>query len=305
MNAPTIIQKVRKGEKLKKTNWFFIAILTFLTIYSIIMIGILVWALFTSLKTYPMFRKDCLGLPKGLPWEWNWQAYVDAFEHFKVSKGTGKGDAYLAEMFAYSFIYSIGCAFTATFVPMLTAYTTSKFDLKFSRIIYSTVIVTMAIPIVGALPAQIQMSKNLGIFNTMHGAWIRQGSFLGMYYLVFFSYFKGVAKEYSEAACVDGAGEFRIFFQIIFPIARNMFFTVMLIKFIGYWNDYQTPLIFLRSYPPVAVGLYRYALSADNATSWPTMKVTGSILMAVPTLILFMFFHDKIIGNITIGGVKE
>ena len=301
----TSAPKLKKSNKITKTNWFFAVILTALSIYAILMVGLLIWALFTSLKTYPMFRKDSLGLPDGWPWQWNWGAYIQAFEHFAVSKGVGKGDAQLTEMFLYSFLYSVGCAFTATFIPMLTAYTTSKFDLKFSKIIYSTVIITMAIPIVGALPAQIEMSKNLGIFNTMHGAWIRQGSFLGMYYLVFFTYFKGVAKEYTEAACVDGAGEFRIFFKIIFPIARNMFLTVMLIKFIGYWNDYQTPLIFLHAYPPVAVGLYKYALSSENATSWPTMKVTGSILMAVPTLILFMFFHDKIIGSITIGGVKE
>ena len=215
MNTSSLFIKTKRQGKNKKTNWFFAVILAVLVVYAVIMIGLLVWAFFTSLKTYPMFRKDCLGLPSGVPWKWNWHSYIDAFEHFKVSKGTGKDDAYLAEMFFYSFVYAGGCAFTATFIPMLTAYTTSKFDLKFSRVIYSTVIVTMAIPIVGALPAQIQMSKNLGIFNTMHGAWIRQGSFLGMYYLVFFSYFKGVAKEYSEAAGIDGAGEFRIFFQII------------------------------------------------------------------------------------------
>ena len=109
----TIIKKPKK-EKLKKTNWFFAVILTLLTVYAVVMVGILVWAFLTSLKTYPMFRKNCFGLPSGWPWEWNWAAYVDAFKHFKVSKGSGKGDAYLAEMFAYSLIYAIGCAFFKT-----------------------------------------------------------------------------------------------------------------------------------------------------------------------------------------------
>ena len=305
METNSNIMPVYKTKRHGKTNWFYVFILILLVIYSIVMASILLWAISTSLKTYPQFRKDPLYLPSGLPWDWNWASFVQAFEHFKVSKGTGKGDAYLAEMFVYSFIYAGCCSFMATLIPMVTAYTTQKFNLKFSRLIYIIVIVTMSIPIIGALPAQIQMTKNLNIYNTIYGTWIMQGSFLGVYYLVFFAYFKGVAKEYTEAACIDGAGEFRTFLSIIVPIARNMFFTVMLIKFIGYWNDYQTPMIFMSSYPPVAVGLFKYSLSAENATSWPTMKVTGSILMAVPTLIIFMIFHDKIIGNITIGGVKE
>ena len=154
-----------KNKKLSKTNWFYILILSLLIVYSVVMAVILLWALSTSLKTYPQFRKDPLYWPSGWPWEWNWNSFAQAFEHFKVSKGTGKGDAYLAEMFIYSFVYSFGCAFMATLIPMVTAYTTQKFDLKFSRLLYFIVIVTMSIPIIGALPAQIQMSKNLGIYN--------------------------------------------------------------------------------------------------------------------------------------------
>ncbi len=139
----------------------------------------------------------------------------------------------------------------------------------------------------------------------VYTVWILKANFLGMYYLVFFAYFKGISKEYSEAAYIDGAGETRVFLSIIIPIVRNMFFTVMLIKFIEFWNDYQTPLIYTPKYPPISYGLYLFAFSNEQAISWPTIKMTGAMLTMMPILIVFLIFHNKIIGNVTMGGVKE
>lgn len=299
-----------KMKRLKSSvDIFSVVLFVLLSLYVLVMVALLAWAFFTSLKTYPQFRMDNLGLPKGAPWDWAWANYVDAFEffnvpHIPVGDGTTR-TIYLAEMFLYSFLYAGGCAFFAALIPCITAYATSRYDFYFSKIIYTVVIVVMALPIVGSLPAEITVAKALNIYGEIWGVWILKANFLGMYYLVFHAYFKGISKEYYEAAYLDGAGEGRIFTSIVLPLVRNIFFTIMLIKFIEFWNDYQTPLIYTPNYPPVAYGLYRFHESSDGKANWPTNQITASMLMMLPTLILFIIFHNKLIGNISMGGVKE
>ena len=68
---------------------------------------------------------------------------------------------------------------------------------------------------------------------------------------------------YTEAACIDGAGNLSVLLRIILPLSRNTFFTVMLINFITFWNDYQTPLIYMPSKPTVAYGMFVIANATD------------------------------------------
>lgn len=300
---------MKKNMIKKKVDFFSVGLLLMLCVYVVVMLAMLLWAFFTSLKTYPQFRLDNLGLPKGKPWEWAWKNYSDAFEFFNVPNiPVGDGTTrtvYLTEMFLYSFLYAGGCSFFAALIPCITAYATSRYAFRFSKIIYTLVIVVMALPIVGSLPAEITVARTFNIYGKIWGVWILKANFLGMYYLVFHAYFKGISKEYYEAAYLDGAGEYRIFMSIVLPLVKNIFFTVMLIKFIEFWNDYQTPLIYTPNYPPVAYGLYRFHESSDGKANWPTNQITASMLMMIPTLILFIIFHNKLIGNISMGGVKE
>ena len=127
--------------------------------------------------------------------------------------------------------------------------------------IYTVVVVTMVLPVVGNTASELQLVKALGIFDTIPGNWIQKFNFLGMYYLVFYATFRGIPNDFAEAAYVDGAGETHVMVRIIFPLVANIFVTVMLIKFIGFWNDYQTPLLFLPTHPTIAYGVYYLTVS--------------------------------------------
>lgn len=303
-----MLQAKMKTQKIKRRITPFSVILAvILGIYSVLMIGLLIWAFMQSLKSSYRFMDDPVGFPPGNPLKWEWKTYVKVFDYFHVSvgKGSNKHTVYLEAMFGYSALYAVGCAFFAALVPCITAYVTARFDFLFSKLVYTIVIVAMALPIVGSLASELTIVKALGLYDHIWGMWILKGNFLGMYYLVFYAYFKSVAKDFAEAAYIDGAGEWRIFLSIMLPLVRNMFFTVMLIKGIEFWNDYQTPLLYLPSYPPVAYGLYQYNFSSDANSSWPPYKIAGAMLMMIPTLIIFAVFQDKMIGNISMGGVKE
>jgi len=90
----------------------------------------------------------------------------------------------------------------------------------------------------------------------------------------------------------------------MFPMATGTFFTVLLIKFIEFWNDYQTPLIFMPSKPTLSLGLYLYSVSPENQLSSVPLKLAGCILVMIPTIILYSIFSEKLIGNVSMGGLK-
>ena len=109
---------------------------------------------------------------------------------------------------------------------------------------------------------------------------------------------------YTEAAKIDGAGNLAVLLRIILPLVRNTFFTVMLINFIAFWNDYQTPLIYMPSYPTIALGMFYMASTTENGLSTVPMRMTGAMLMLIPILVLFLCFHKRLLGNLTVGGIK-
>ena len=117
--------------------------------------------------------------------------------------------------------------------------------------------------------------------------------------------FRGIPKDFADAAYIDGASEWQVLFRIMMPMARNTLFTVILLNFIGYWNDYQTPLLYIPSYPTMAYGLYLFSNDTTNALSTVPMKITGCMIMMLPILVLFLFFHKRLIGNLSMGGLKE
>ena len=120
-----------------------------------------------------------------------------------------------------------------------------------------------------------------------------------MYY---YAAFKGVSSGYMEAARIDGANEYTIFFRIMLPLIKGTFLALFLLDFIGMWNNYKLSLEYLPSYPVVAYGLFRMKTMrvADNIP----IQLAGCSLVIFPTLVLFIIFKEKLIGSLSIGGLK-
>lgn len=291
---------------MKKIKISFFKAISFaiLALFSLILFSMLLWALMTSLKTPDEFYDNVIGLPKS----WAFKNYLDVILKFiAYSEGPNslQRPVYIEEMLMNTLLYAGVGALVATFVPMITAYATSKYDFAFSKVIYFIVIVTMILPIVGAYPSELDMLLRLGLYDKIYGTWIQKMNFTTMYYLVFYSTFKGMSKEYSEAAYVDGASEFRVMTSVLLPLAKNVFFTIFLIVFISFWNDYQSPTLYIPSYPTLAYGVY-YVCIRDNRGIFTYIPghMTVCILVAMPIGILFIIFKEKLIGNLTMGGIK-
>lgn len=276
--------------------------LAVLLLYAVSLFVPLLWA-FTSAFKDPQtdFQFNILGLPK--LWVFNIE-YV--FRVLKVSVKTANGlkDIGMARMYLNSFLYAIGCSVAHTLIPCVTAYLCARFKYRFSAVVTGVVIATMVLPVVGTLPAEIAMAKTFGLYDRIWGLWIMKANFLGMYFLVFLGTFKSLPAAYAEAAKVDGAGNFIIMVRIMFPLIVKTFLTVVLINFISYWNDYQTPLVFLPSYPTIAIGVYNLVEKPPQGFNNVPMKMACAIMALTPILILFLAFHKRLLGNLTMGGIK-
>ncbi len=291
-------------KKIKKSAEVLPAIILFLLMaaFFLLVFFLLIWGLSVSLKSVAQFRASPIGFPEG---EWHFENYFNAFKSFNVPLHGGRVEVGLLAQYGYSLLYALGGAFFATLVSCVTAYATARFPFRLGKIVYAIVVIALGLPIVGALPSQLRLMSLLGLYDSFFGIWFMQASFLGVYFLIFHAAFAGAPKDISEAAEIDGAGNLRIFLEIALPLSGKLFFTVMIIKFIGFWNDYQTPMLFLPSFPTAAYGMYYFFFDTRTTSAWPTMKIAGAILLLTPVFVVFLLFQKRLVGDLMLGGIKE
>lgn len=262
------------------------------------------WAAITSFKSQLDLLDNVLGLPAN-KFGWRLDNYAKAFEVFYVPISTAYGpqEIKLAQLFFNTIAYAGGCALVITFWHFVCAYMTARYKMAICKVVYNIVILTMVIPIYGSLPAELKMVRTLGLFDSIWGQYLLKISFLGTHFLIFNSSIKSLGNEFAEAAEIDGASPTRVMFSIYLPLDKSVFLGIFLLNFIGYWSDYMTPLYYMPSYPTInyALNYIQYAVATEITT--PIIMGTA-MLSAIPVIILFIFFKDKFMGNMTFGGLK-
>lgn len=293
-----------KKIKLKKMSVFNWIIFAVLLIYALSMILLLCWGLVTSLKYQNEFRTNKLWFAKKPTFD----NLILVFENFnvRVLKNGEEKFINIGMQFVYTLLYAGVGSFLMTLAPCMVAYVAVKFNkYLYSKILETVVIVAMILPIVGAYPSMIQVMDALNVYDTFWGLWMQKFNFTGIYFLTFMATYRSIPKEMGEAASIDGANEYRIFFNIILPLVMNMFFTVLLIHFVEMWNDYQVSLLYTPSYPTLARGVYAIANSTVPEFSVTPVRMASCMILVIPILVLFIAFRNKLMGNLSMGGVKE
>lgn len=295
-------KRERTKEKRHRMTVFGTIGLIFFILYILIMFFPIMWAIYTSFKTTHGFTLDPLWLPK----DWTIENYIKAFENisFTSYKNGELSVTTLWRMYLNSFLYAFGTTLISAVCCCCVGYVTAVFDWKFSKFIYGLNLVIMIVPIVGSLPATLDLMRNLHLYDSILGLYVTSFSFTGMPYMLYYATFKQQSKGYMEAAKIDGASNLKIFLRIMFPLVFGIFFTMFLTGFIGKWNDYQTSMLYLPSYPTVAQGIYSYSFNSNGAIASVPMKLTGCMLLLLPVLVIFIVFHKRFLINMSTGGLK-
>ncbi len=194
---------------------------------------------------------------------------------------------------------SVGCK---VFVTGVSAFLVAKYKYRFGKIIYSTLLVCMTVPLLASQAAELTLFRNLRIYSTWFQLILQSANFGGMYFFVFYAGFEGLPDTYLEAAEIDGASQMKTLLQIVLPLASKTFAAVGLILFVSAWNSYENILIYMPGYPTLSLMVYTFSLRTNIEF---TQKCAACMVLALPVVILFVFFHKTLMGNVSLGGLKE
>lgn len=275
----------------KKSILYTVVFLLF-ALYAFTILYPFLWMVLNSFKDPVVFGLDKLGLN----FDAGFSNYAAAFE-YKV-KGTS-----VAMMYLNSFLVVGGGVVVTLISCSLASYTIAKYKFRGRGLIYNVVIVAMMVPIVGTLPAQYRLMQNLGLIDNIIGVWFLYSGGFGFNFLFLYAYFKGISWTYAEAAQLDGASEFRVFWQIMIPMAKPALTAIGVLTFMSLWGDYQTPYFYLNSMPTIALGLKGISDQMAYEPNYPLLLATA-VVATVPIIILFCVFQKTIMNNLTMGGLK-
>ena len=223
--------------------------------------------------------------------------FAEAFSSLEV-----RGNSYF-QLIGNSLIYSVGSMVLSLFFLSCTTYVICKYTFIGKNFLYNMVIVTLMIPIYGAMPAAFRAYKAIGIYNNWGILLTACGGLSGGNFLILYSFWKGVQWEYAEAAFIDGAGHFKVFTSIMLPMVMPALSVLFITGFIGHWNEYIAISLYMPKLPTLAYGLYIYEQDMKYKANQP-VYFSGVLLAAVPCFLLFIVFQNSIMQTVHLGGIK-
>lgn len=209
-----------------------------------------------------------------------------------------------------SMLYSLVSAAVGTFIAAAAGYTLSKYQFRGRRMISAWVMGALMVPGAAMAIPTFLMMKEIGLLNSYAAV------ILPLLFSPFAVYFmtvyikEAMPSELIDAGRIDGASDYRVFFQIGVPLIRPGLTTLFLISFVGAWNNFQLPLVMLTdtNLYPVTLGLQIWSANLTSAGSGEPLYpliLLGSLISIVPMLILFPIFRKYIVSGITLGSVKS
>ena len=260
-------------------------------VYTLLLLGPIFWTFLNSLKTRLEYLESVVALPK----QWLFSNYIQAF---KVLSAGGKN---VFVMLLNSMWLAVAKPTISILTASMASYVMSKYKFPGRHVIWTTMIVMMIVPIYGSGASIYKMYQALHMYDS---PLILLASITGLGgSMMIIAAFDGVSKTYMEAAFIEGAGHFRIFWKIMFPQVTGLLFALWIMAFIGAWNDYMGPIMYLPSFVTLSSGLYIYQVEQARKLNTPVL-FAGALMCIVPVVTLFIVFQDKFI-NLSYGsGIK-
>lgn len=235
---------------------------------------------------------DMIKHPLQLPTQWLWNNYIDAF-----------ADGTIIQAFINTIIVTAVAVILQVLIGSLAAYGVVQKKSLFTMIIGSILMITFAIPVQATLLPLYRMESSIGLTDTLTGlVALYMGSCVFCYFLIV-GYMKALPQELFEAAKIDGAGPFRIYWTIVLPLIRPIIVAVVVFQTMGTWNDFLLPSVFLSSTDKQTVVLQVYNAVQQFTTNWPLFMAT-TVLALIPVFIFFCFCQKWIVSGLLAGSVK-
>lgn len=273
-----------------------------LVLLSITIIVPVFWVFMASIKENSEFYRSPWALPEGI----HLQNFVDAWE-----------SANMASYMLNSVFVTVVGIFLLVVIALPASYVLARFKFKTSKFWNVLFMAGLFINVnYIVVPIFLMLSdgdkflyQNFGtsffLNNLFVLALVYAATALPFTIYLLAGYFKTLAKDYEEAAYVDGAGYFRTMVQIIIPMAKPSIVTIVLFNFLAFWNEYIISMTLLtdKNLKTLPVGLMNLMAAQRSAVQYGKMYA-GLVIVMLPTLILYMLVQKKLTQGMTVGGLK-
>lgn len=254
--------------------------------FTLFILGYLVWNSFRS-------KQDVLSNTLGLPKSFTLDSYISVF----------RDEGFGVNIWNSVFILIMTLIIIVILASMV-AYGLGRYSFKFKQGVVLYFLVGLMFPVqLGIVPVFL-IIKDLGLINSPWSVILVLSAGISMAVLMLTNFFAGLPNALSESARIDGAGEWKIFYKIMFPLASPVIVSLCIILSVNIWNQFFLPLIMLQDDAvktiPLAVMKYtsNILLNMDKA-------LATSVIATIPVLILFFIFSERIISGVASGSVKE
>lgn len=274
------------------TSSGFLRALRVMSLYGLLTIGLLVlvfpvvWMVSASFMT----RQDILAAPVNLlPPVWRPQNYADIFTQFNFAR------YFFNSVFVVGSIVALNTVFCS-----MVGYSLAKFDFPGKNIIFVFILSTIMIPFAAILIPLYLIIRELNWINTYQALIIPFAvNALGVFLMR--QFMLSIPDDYMDAARVDGAGEFNIFFRIVIPMSGPAVTTVAIVLFVTYWDEFLWPLVVTTTdeYRPLTVGLSKF--QEQYGTQW-NLLMAGAVVTALPVVLLFVLLQRRFFA--AMGGLS-
>ncbi|MEA4945518.1 MAG: carbohydrate ABC transporter permease [Propionicimonas sp.] len=222
-----------------------------------------------------------------------WQNIVDVFQ---------ARDYMLIIAFINSTVLTVASVALMVIFGSMIAFVLDRRPSRLNPLINTLVLAGLIIP--PAVVPTIWVMQSMGLFKTLHGLILIEVAFgLSFTVLTMRAFVATIPREIDEAAIVDGAGPFRLFFRVIFPLLKSVIVTVVVVQSIFVFNDFQNPLYFLPGDSNATVQLTLFNFQSQAVTTY-NLLFANILVITIPMLVMYIFFQRQIVAGMTSGAVK-
>ncbi|WGW12333.1 carbohydrate ABC transporter permease [Saxibacter everestensis] len=262
-----------------------------LIIWALISTIPLLWAMVSSFKS----NKEIVASPWSLPSRLNWDNFVRAWN-----------EAHIGQYFLNTVVVVGGGVVLTMVFSAMAAYVFARYEFPGKRLLYYGFIAGMTFPVFMAVVPLFFVVKNLGMISTYHGLILVYVAY-SLPFSVFFltSFFKTLPVAVAEAAIMDGASHYRVFFSVMLPMAKPGLISIGIFNFIGQWNQYLLPLVLVpdESKYVLAQGLANLAVNQGYKSDISGL-FAGLTIAILPILVVYVIFQRRVQAGMTAGAMK-
>ncbi|WUJ12294.1 carbohydrate ABC transporter permease [Actinoplanes sp. NBC_00393] len=266
----------------------------FLTFWALITTLPLVWAVLSSFKSDEEILTSPWSLPSSLRWE-NW--------------ARAWSEAHIGRYFLNSAIVVTGALTLTMLLGAMAAYILARYPFRGSRIIYYAFVGGMMFPVFLALVPLFFVVRNLGLLGTLPGLTLVYAAY-SLPFTVFFltAFFRTLPTTVAEAAMVDGCGHYRLFFQVMLPMARPGLVSVGIFNFLFQWNQYVLPIVLMQGEGAekkwvLAQGLTALAVNEGYRGDFSGL-FAGMTIAMLPVIAGYLLFHRQVQSGLAAGQLR-